>query len=129
LVNQLLPNANELSDDFDWQAFFQTIEHKRKTNSDAIADMAIENYIEMRSSVAQADYLLKKQCALKIQQWFPKRFSPRYAMVMFEHRPYREAFNLGEKHKTMLNELLETVNNIGQLTVKMAKNLLDKYQL
>jgi len=129
LVNQLLPHANELSDNFNWQEFFQSIEQKRKTNSDAIADMAIENYIEMRSSVAQADYLLKKQCAFKIQQWFPKRFSPRYAMVMFEHRPYREAFNLGEKHKSMLNELLETVNNIGQLTVEMAESLLDKYQL
>jgi len=129
LVNQLLPNATEINDNFDWQEFFQSIEQQRKTNSDAIADMAIENYIEMRSSVAQADYLLKKQCAFKIQQWFPKRFSPRYAMVMFEHRTYREAFDLGEKHKIMLNELLETVNNIDQLTIEMAEGLLDKYRL
>jgi len=129
LVNQLLPKASELNDDFNWQTFFQTVEQQRKTNSDAIADMAIENYIEMRSSVAQAEYLLKKQCAFKIQQWFPKRFTPRYAMVMFEHRPYREAFDLGEKHKTMLNELLENINDVEQLTEEMAEGLLDKYQL
>ena len=129
LINQLLPNANDLSSDFDWQQFFQTIEQQRKVNSDAIADMAIENYIEMRSSVLQADFLLKKQCAFKIQQWFPKRFSPRYAMVMFEHRPYCEALKLGEIHKEMLNELCDNINDVEQLNRVMAEKLLDKYQL
>jgi kynurenine 3-monooxygenase len=129
LVNQLLPNASELNADFNWQHFFQTITEQRKINSDAIADMAIENYIEMRSSVMKKDYLLKKQCAFQIQQWFPKRFSPRYAMVMFEHRPYSEAFDLGEKHKKMLAELCKNINDVEQLTKAMVEPLLNKYQL
>ena len=129
LINQLLPKASELNSDFNWQQFFQTIEQQRKVNSDAIADMAIENYIEMRSSVMQKDYLLKKQCAFKIQQWFPKRFSPRYAMVMFEHRPYKEAFELGEIHKKLLAKLCETIDDAQQLTKEVAIKLLDKYQL
>jgi len=129
LINQLLPNAESLNNDFDWQDFFQQVEQHRKINSDAIADMAIENYIEMRSDVMQDDYLLKKQCAFKINQWFPERFSPRYAMVMFEHRPYSEAFSLGETHKTMLNELVKTINNSEELSKDMAAQLLTKYLL
>ncbi|PCI60607.1 MAG: kynurenine 3-monooxygenase [Gammaproteobacteria bacterium] len=133
LINQLLPDADNLADNlsknFDWQQFFQTVETERKVNSDAIADMAIENYIEMRNSVMQADYLLKKQCAFKIQQWFPRRFTPRYAMVMFEHRPYREAFELGEIHQQMLNELCENIDNVEQLTKATVEQLLAKYEL
>ncbi|NMP31065.1 FAD-dependent monooxygenase [Thalassotalea sp. M1531] len=127
-IAELFPAADNAKDS-DWQALFGEVEQVRKINSDAIADMALENYIEMRDSVRQHEFLLQKQFAFKIQQWFPKRFTPRYAMVMFEHRPYSEAFELGKKHKQLLSELSDTYSCPTQLNGDIVKELLDKYQL
>ncbi|MFD2168335.1 FAD-dependent oxidoreductase [Thalassotalea euphylliae] len=117
------------ADDIDWQQLFQRVEDERKANADAIADMALENYVEMRDSVRQHEFLLQKQFAFKIQQWFPERFTPRYAMVMFEHRPYAEAYALGKKHKLLLTELSDRYSCPSQLNGDIVKTLLDKYEL
>jgi len=127
-IANIFPIANDASK-HDWQSLFKQVESTRKINSDAIADMALENYIEMRDSVRQHEFMLQKQFAFKIQQWFPKRFTPRYAMVMFEHRPYSEAYSLGKKHKQLLTELSETFSCPSQLNSDLIKPLLDKYQL
>ncbi|MEW6981903.1 FAD-dependent oxidoreductase [Colwelliaceae bacterium 6471] len=128
IIATLLPK-NEDSDAFDWQMFFSQVDQHRKVNADAIADMALENYIEMRDSVRKPQFLLQKQLAFQIQQWFPKRFIPRYAMVMFEHIPYSQAFAIGEKHRQLLNELTQSVKDVSQLHQQEAERLLDKYEL
>ena len=127
-IAALFPDAVD-AEKTDWQELFNKVEQTRKINSDAIADMALENYIEMRDSVRQHEFLLQKQFAFKIQQWFPTRFTPRYAMVMFEHRPYAEAFELGNKHKLLLTELSDIYSCPTQLTGDIVKPLLDKYGL
>ena len=127
-IAALFPDASDAGD-ANWQQLFSEVETSRKINSDAIADMALENYIEMRDSVRQHEFLLQKQFAFKIQQWFPNRFTPRYAMVMFEHRPYSEAFALGQKHKQLLTELSDKFSCPTQLTGDIVKPLLDKYRL
>ncbi len=70
---------------------FQRYEAERKPNTDAIADMAISNYIEMRAGVVDPDYLAKRTLALELQQRHPRHLSPRYNMVMFSTMPYAEA--------------------------------------
>ncbi len=130
-IAQLFPEA-KASAQFsksDWQAVFAKVEQQRKVNADAIADMALENYIEMRDSVRQHEFLLQKQFTFQIQQWFPNRFTPRYGMVMFEHRPYSEAYALGKKHKQLLAELSDRYSCASQLNQDEVKLLLDKYQL
>lgn len=112
-----------------WSRLFSEVANQRKPNADAIADMALENYVEMRDSVMQSDFLLKKQFAFQLQQWFPKRFSPRYAMVMFEHRPYSEAFSLGEIHQQLLTELCDVFGQPQNMTEKQAVGMLEKYGL
>ncbi len=126
--DSLLPPA-EQAYELNWQQLFQSVTEQRKLNADAIADMALENYVEMRDSVRQHDFLLKKEFAFKIQEWFPTRFTPRYAMVMFEHRPYSEAFALGKKHEQLLSELADSYSCASQLSQAQVLGLLDKYQL
>ncbi len=77
----------------DLAAAFGNYEAERKPNTDAIADMAISNYIEMRASVVDPDYLAKRALALDLQQRHPAHLSPRYNMVMFSTMPYAEAMN------------------------------------
>ena len=128
-IASIIPDAKDAEAKADWTALFTQVENMRKENADAIADMALENYIEMRDSVMQHEFLLQKQFAAKIQQSFPNRFTPRYAMVMFEHRPYSEAYRLGEKHKQLLAELSDRYSCPTQLTDDIIESLLDKYQL
>lgn len=126
-IADLIPDAG--ASDINWHNLFVQVQQQRKTNADAIADMALENYVEMRDSVRQHEFLLQKQFAFKIQQLFPERFTPRYAMVMFEHRPYNEAFELGKKHKQLLAELSDSYSCPSQLNSDIIKSLLDKYGL
>lgn len=75
----------------DLAAAFQNYETERKPDADAIADMALGNYIEMRSGVIDPDYLAKRTMALELEQRHPEHLSPRYNMVMFSTMPYTEA--------------------------------------
>ena len=70
---------------------FEEYETQRKPSTDAIADMALDNYIEMRASVVDPDYLAKRSLALELEQRHPDHLSPRYNMVMFSTMPYNEA--------------------------------------
>ena len=70
---------------------FHAYETERKPNTDAIAEMALNNYIEMRAGVVDPAYLAKRTLALELQQRHPTRLSPRYNMVMFSTMPYAEA--------------------------------------
>ncbi len=75
---------------------FKRYEVERKPNVDAIADMALENYVEMRAGVIDPDYLAKRALALELEQRHPQHLSPRYNMVMFSTMPYAEAQSRAE---------------------------------
>ncbi len=70
---------------------FRRYEAERKPDADAIADMALDNYVEMRSGVIDPDYVAKRELALELEQRHPSTLSPRYNMVMFSTMPYAEA--------------------------------------
>lgn len=84
-------------------AAFAAYESERKPNTDAIADMAIGNYIEMRAGVIDPDYLAKRKLALELQHRHPSHLSPRYNMVMFSTMPYAEA----QKRARRQGEIIE----------------------
>ncbi len=75
----------------DLAAAFSAYERERKPDADAIADMALQNYIEMRAGVIDPDYVAKRALALELEQRHPAHLSPRYNMVMFSTMPYAEA--------------------------------------
>jgi kynurenine 3-monooxygenase len=89
-----------------WQQLFIEFDARRKANTDAISEMALENYIEMRSHVAEPKFQLQQALSLELERRFPQRFIPRYAMVMFHHEiPYDLALRRGRSHAAILNEL------------------------
>ena len=82
-------------------------ERLRRPNTDAIAAMAIENYQDMRASVLAPDFAVRKQLSLDLERRFPKRFIPRYSMVMFHAEiPYVEARRRGALQESVLDALL-----------------------
>jgi kynurenine 3-monooxygenase len=89
-----------------WESVFADFEARRKPNTDAIARMALENYLEMRERVADPRYLIQRSVALELERRFPQRFIPRYSMVMFHHEiPYRTAAERGAVQSRLLEDL------------------------
>jgi kynurenine 3-monooxygenase len=109
-----------------WPQIFADFEDARKINTDAIADMAVENFIEMRDRVADPRFLFKKKAELALEARFPGRFIPRYAMVTFHRIPYSVAAARGLLQDRILSELCDPITRIEDLDWNKAKSLIDR---
>ena len=108
----------------DWDRVFADISTSRKPNADAIADMALENYIEMRALVADPRFQLQKKLAFALERRFPERFIPRYSMVMFRGEiPYAEARRRGSVQARIVEELTEGVTDLAAVDFERAEAL------
>ena len=89
-----------------WDTLFADFERSRLPNTAAIAQMALENYVEMRDTVRDPTFLRRKALAMELERRFPDRFIPRYSMVMFHPEiPYAEALRRGQAQEKILEEL------------------------
>ena len=91
----------------DLPACFAAFERERLPNTDAIARMALENYLEMRDTVRDPRFAERKALAERLERLHPGRFIPRYSMVMFHAGiPYAEALRRGALQERLLDALL-----------------------
>ncbi|MFO1410547.1 MAG: NAD(P)/FAD-dependent oxidoreductase [Steroidobacteraceae bacterium] len=91
----------------DLGACFAAFERERLPNADAIARMALENYLEMRDTVRDPRFAERKALAERLERLHPGRFIPRYSMVMFHAGiPYSEALRRGALQERLLDALL-----------------------
>lgn len=89
-----------------WDDVFAAFGARRKPDTDAIAAMALDNYLEMRERVADPRFQLQQSLSLELERRFPRRFIPRYSMVMFHHEiPYHTALERGEVQARLVGEL------------------------
>ncbi|MFC6634888.1 FAD-dependent oxidoreductase [Microbulbifer taiwanensis] len=110
----------------EWEKAFRQYSESRIPNGNAIADMALENYIEMRNSVRDPQFLLKKAIGFELEKRFPGRFTPRYGMVMFHRLPYVEAQRRGEVNRRILAQLAEGRDSVEQVDWDRAQQLLEE---
>ena len=90
-----------------WGAAFDEYQLSRKPNSDAIAQMAIENFVEMRDKVADPKFILRKKIEAMIHKICPDKYTPQYTLVSFSPDvPYSEALNLGRKNDELLDKIM-----------------------
>lgn len=108
----------------DWGRVFARVDRVRKPNADAIAQMALENYVEMRDSVRDPKFVLQKELSLQLEQRFPGLFIPRYSMVMFHHEiPYTTALERGRIEQEILDELTAHAASVDQVDWTLATRL------
>jgi len=107
-----------------WEKVLPEFQSERKPNADAIATMAVENYITMRDSVNDPVFRLKKELGFTLEQRYPNRFIPRYSMVMFHHIPYAEAYRRGEVQDQILNELVQGIDRAEDVNLELAEKLI-----
>jgi kynurenine 3-monooxygenase len=107
-----------------WPQVFAQFEEARKVNTDAIADMAIENFVEMRDRVADSRFLFRKKVELALEAKYPRLFVPKYAMVTFHRIPYSVALARGVVQERILAELCEAIDRVEDLDWKKADRLI-----
>ena len=91
----------------DREAAFAAFQRERLPNAQAIQQMALENYLEMRDRVDDDDYLIQRALERVLAERHPDRFVPRYSMVTFMRLPYAVAFERGQAQRALLAELTE----------------------
>jgi len=101
----------------DWQTLFGAFQKTRKPDADAIAELALNNFIEMRDLVADPHFLKKKKIEKRIAEFYPDSFVSAYGMVSFTNMPYSEALRRGRKQNDVL-EKLAAVNELSDETIK-----------
>ena len=98
-----------------WETVFTTYEKSRKKDTDAIADLAIDNFHEMKDHVANPIFQEKRKLEMALEKNFPDDYSSKYSLVTFnEHIGYREAMLKGRaQDKAILNMLTDNEININ----------------
>ena len=104
---------SELHND-NWEEMFPVFSDMRKPNGDAIAELALKNYIEMRDLVGDESFLLRKKIEKRIFEKHPNKWMPLYSMVTFSHTPYSDALALGKKQEAIMDSVM-SMPNIGDI--------------
>ena len=102
---------------------FAEFQRVRQPNADAIAAMAVENYIEMRDSVADPHYLAKRELGAKLAERIPGHYMARYRLVTFTHVPYAYALERGRAQDRLLEQLLRDTPNVADIDIEAAARL------
>ena len=105
----------------DWETVYEKYGQLRKLNTDAIADMAEENFYEMRDAVADPVFVRKRELETKLEQTYDDYFS-KYSMVTFrEDLPYSVAKEKGNSQDRLLMEICSGVANVDELDLGEVK--------
>lgn len=96
--------------DGDWAKVLPAFEQERKPNADAIADLAYENFIEMRFKVGDPQFLLRKKIEKMISEMYPEQYVPKYSMVSFTTIPYADALAAGKKQDAFFERIMALEN-------------------
>ncbi|MFN5318316.1 MAG: FAD-dependent oxidoreductase, partial [Bacteroidia bacterium] len=89
-----------------WDALLRKYEQSRKPNGDAIAELALRNFIEMRDKVGDPQFLLQKKIEQRFSDKHPDKWMPLYSMVTFSHIPYHDALQLGDKQEAIMKGIM-----------------------
>jgi kynurenine 3-monooxygenase len=109
--------------DQNWSTTFEIFENRQLANANAIADMALENYVEMRDTVRDPGFLLRKALAFELERRLPGQFIPRYSMVMFHDEiPYAEAQRRGALQQALLEELTKNARSLDDIDLDAAEH-------
>ena len=102
VLNSLIDKYDE-----DWSAILQEYQQLRKPDADAIADLAVNNFIEMRDKVADPKFLLQKKIEASFSKNHPDKWIPLYSQVTFSPQiRYSDALINGQKQEAIMQKIM-----------------------
>ncbi|MDF9800959.1 kynurenine 3-monooxygenase [Catalinimonas alkaloidigena] len=96
------------------EVIFQ-FQKSRKPDADAIAELALQNFIEMRDLVADETFVERKKIEKELFLRYPEQWTPLYNMVTFSHRPYAEALSMGKKQDAIMQQVMQQYSKASAL--------------
>lgn len=106
VLNELIEKHHE-----NWDLILEEYQALRKPDGDAIADLAIANFVEMRDKTADPKFLLQKKIEAKFSAKYPDKWIPLYSMVTYSpHIRYSKALKEGEKQQAIMDRIMAITN-------------------
>lgn len=96
--------------DEDWAQIMPEYDRTRPNDADAIAELALRNFVEMRDKVGDPRFLLRQKIAAWLYAKFPTEFTPLYSLVTFSHTPYHVALQEGLAQDALFEKILDLPN-------------------
>ena len=91
----------------DWSKALDAYQKSRKPNADAIASLAIQNFVEMRDLVGTEAFLHRKHVEHDLTELYPDLFKSQYELTTFHTTPYKYALDMGAKNDRLLNYIID----------------------
>jgi kynurenine 3-monooxygenase len=113
----------------DWKSIFKAYQKARKHDTDAIADLAIDNFHEMKDHVANPLFKEKRIIEMNLEKTFPSQYSSKYSLVTFnEHIGYNEAMKRGRAQDKALLKMIadDAIHTNLEMTKEELKVILDE---
>lgn len=102
VLNELIEKYHE-----DWDLILPEYQNLRKPDGDAIADLAIANFVEMRDKTADPKFLLQKKIEARFSDKYPDKWIPLYSMVTYSpHIRYSTALKEGAKQQAIMDRVM-----------------------
>jgi kynurenine 3-monooxygenase len=106
-----------------WDEILAAFTRARRPDAEAIADMALDNFVEMRDRVGDPAFLLRKEVEHRMELAFPSEYRSRYSMVTYSSIPYRVALEAGRIQEGILRELCAGLARAEELDLARARRL------
>src|SRR5690606_32608003 len=91
-----------------WQQALQAFQSLRIPDTQAIAQLALDNFVEMRDHVADPEFLLRKKIEARLYDLYPDKWIPLYSMVTFNSSiRYSDAHEVGQRQKKVMDEVMK----------------------
>jgi kynurenine 3-monooxygenase len=111
----------------DWEAVLAQYQKLRKPNGDAVLQLALYNFIEMRDKVADLEFLERKKIEKDLGLRYPTQFNSIYEMVSFSHIPYSTAWQCIEKQDALLQRIMQAGNYFELIATDAFKKQVDDW--
>ncbi len=122
VLNQLLDQHQD-----GWEKVLPHFQQLRKPDNDAIAQLALDNFVEMRDLVADENFLLRKKIEARLHDLFPQAWIPLYSMVTFqENMRYSETLSIGQIQKKIMDEVMKKIDIVSTWEQLDFKEIVDQ---
>jgi kynurenine 3-monooxygenase len=103
ILNGLIDKHNE-----DWKLILEEYQTLRKPDADAIAELALNNFVEMRDKVGVPKFLLQKKIEAAFSKKYPDKWTPAYSQVTFSPQiRYSDALKNSIKQEAIMQQVMQ----------------------
>jgi len=102
IFSEMLDDANG-----NWDGLLPAFSDTRVPDGNAIIDLSLMNYIEMRDLTANDEFLLRKKIEAKFSDLYPEKWIPLYSQVTFSHIRYSQVISNGKRQMAIMDEVMK----------------------